>query len=128
MEPTQLPHAEVPVPSGATDGPRSTQGVPAPSEGSFEVASTASKPHLRMRGVGGISRLAAAALLFACLIAPAAPLALKAAVASVELPSLAPETGKVVVDRNGVLLRAFTTSDGRWRLPVTRRRRRSAAS
>ncbi len=60
-----------------------------------------------------------AALLFACFIAPAAPLALKAAVASVELPSLTPETGKVVLDRNGVLLRAFTTSDGRWRLPVT---------
>ena len=119
MEPTQRPHAEVPVPSGATDGPRSTQGVPAPSGGSFEAAPTSSKPHLRMRGVGGISRLAATALLFACLIAPAAPLALKAAVASVELPSLTPETGKVVLDRNGVLLRAFTTSDGLWRLPVT---------
>ena len=24
----------------------------------------------------------------------------------------------IVVDRNGVLLRAFTTPDGRWRLPV----------
>jgi len=25
---------------------------------------------------------------------------------------------RIVVDRNGVLLRAFTTPDGRWRLPV----------
>ncbi len=67
----------------------------------------------------GLRTSVAAALLLACLLAPAAPLALKAAVANVELPSLTPETGKVVLDRNGVLLRAFTTSDGRWRLPVT---------
>jgi penicillin-binding protein 1C len=36
----------------------------------------------------------------------------------VELPSLTPETGRIVVDRNGVLLRPFAISDGRWRLPV----------
>ena len=30
----------------------------------------------------------------------------------------AAETSTVVVDRNGALLRAFTISDGRWRLPV----------
>ena len=39
--------------------------------------------------------------------------------ANVALPSLNPETGRLVVDRNGVLLRPFATSDGRWRLPVT---------
>ncbi len=67
----------------------------------------------------GLSTSLFAALIAACLIAPAAPLALRVAVANVTLPSLTPETGKVVVDRNGVLLRAFTTSNGRWRLPVT---------
>ena len=64
-------------------------------------------------------RPASAALLFACLIAPAAPIALKVAVAHVELPSLDPETGALVLDRNGALLRPFAISDGRWRLPAT---------
>ena len=67
----------------------------------------------------GLSRLVAASLLCATLIAPAAALALKYAVANVELPSLAPETGRVVLDRNGTLLRPFAIADGRWRLPVT---------
>ena len=39
--------------------------------------------------------------------------------ARVELPPLTPETGRSCVDRNGVLLRPFAISDGRWRLPVT---------
>ena len=46
-------------------------------------------------------------------------MALKIAVAHVELPPLDAETGRVVVDRNGMLLRPFTIADGRWRLPVT---------
>jgi penicillin-binding protein 1C len=68
--------------------------------------------------MGGAGRLIAA-LLFVAILAPAAPIALKLEVAHVALPSLQPETGRVVLDRNGVLLRAFTTSDGTWRLPVT---------
>nr|MBA3519411.1 transglycosylase domain-containing protein [Hyphomicrobiales bacterium] len=60
----------------------------------------------------------AAALVAACLLAAAAPLALRAAVAGVELPSLKPETGVLVVDRDGVLLRPFAVADGRWRLPT----------
>ncbi len=63
-------------------------------------------------------RLVAAALLLVCVLAAAAPLALKAAVARVELPPLQPETSVLVLDRNGALLRPFATKDGRWRLPV----------
>ena len=37
----------------------------------------------------------------------------------VELPPLVPETGTLVLDRNGVLLRPFAIADGRWRLPAT---------
>jgi penicillin-binding protein 1C len=70
-----------------------------------------------LRG-SGIGRGVAAALVAAALLAPAAPLALKAAVARVELPPLAPATGTLVLDRNGVLLRPFAIADGRWRLPV----------
>jgi penicillin-binding protein 1C len=73
----------------------------------------------RRRSGRGSHALILAALLCACLLATAAPLALKLAVARVELPSLSPETGTVVLDRNGVLLRPFAVSDGRWRLPVT---------
>jgi penicillin-binding protein 1C len=67
----------------------------------------------------GLSRLVLASLLAASLLAPAAPLALKAAVSRVELPPLNPETGALVLDRNGVLLRPFAIADGRWRLPAT---------
>ncbi len=35
------------------------------------------------------------------------------------LPDLHPETSRVVLDRDGVLLRAYAVSDGRWRLPVS---------
>jgi len=31
----------------------------------------------------------------------------------------AAQRSPIVTDRNGVLLRAFTTQDGRWRLPIT---------
>jgi penicillin-binding protein 1C len=58
------------------------------------------------------------ALASASLVVPAAPLALKVAIARVELPALDPETGTLVVDRNGVLLRPFAIADGRWRLPT----------
>ncbi|WP_456386401.1 penicillin-binding protein 1C [Profundibacter sp.] len=36
-----------------------------------------------------------------------------------ELPHLTAQTSIEVLDRNGVLLRAFTVADGRWRLKVT---------
>ena len=39
-------------------------------------------------------------------------------VAATELPVLALETSIEVLDRNGVLLRAYTVADGRWRLAV----------
>jgi len=61
----------------------------------------------------------ATAFIAACLIAPAAPLALKFAVGRIELPALNLETGTLVVDRNGVLLRPFAIADGRWRLPTS---------
>ncbi len=80
-------------------------------QGEGNDAAAASVPPLRASAL-------LASLLLACLIAPAAPIALKIAVAQVELPSLSPETGHVVLDRNGVLLRPFAISDGRWRLPV----------
>jgi len=38
---------------------------------------------------------------------------------TVELPPLAVETSIEMLDRNGTLLRAFTVSDGRWRLATT---------
>jgi penicillin-binding protein 1C len=63
--------------------------------------------------------LVAVALVFACLIAPAAPIVLKIAIDRVELPPLNPETGRLVLDRNGTLLRPFATTDGRWRLHAT---------
>jgi penicillin-binding protein 1C len=44
---------------------------------------------------------------------------LDAWVAATRLPPLVVETGAVVLDRDGRLLRAYTVADGRWRLPVT---------
>ena len=38
------------------------------------------------------------------------------------------EMSKTVLDRNGRLLRSYVTSQGRWRLPATRRASRSALS
>lgn len=63
------------------------------------------------------------ALIAACLVAAALPIAavhgLRTAIdtADGQLPVL--ETSVRVLDRNGVLLRPFPISDGRWRLPVT---------
>ncbi len=34
------------------------------------------------------------------------------------LPSLHPETSRSILDRDGVLLRAYPVADGRWRLPI----------
>jgi penicillin-binding protein 1C len=68
------------------------------------------------RGGLAVGPIVAVALVLACLIAPAAPMALKAAVSRTELPPLSPETGTLVLDRNGVLLRPFPVADGRWRL------------
>ncbi len=39
-------------------------------------------------------------------------------VAGTELPSLSPATSATVLDRNGVLLRAYQVENGLWRLPV----------
>lgn len=61
-----------------------------------------------------------ASLVAAAALATAAPLALRLAVARVDLPDLDPPTGALVVDRNGALLRPFTVADGRWRLAVER--------
>ena len=41
------------------------------------------------------------ALVFACLLAPAVPIALKIAIDRVDLPSLNPETGRLVLDAEG---------------------------
>ena len=40
-------------------------------------------------------------------------------IAATPMPELRPATSVSVVDRNGLLLRAFTTADGRWRLSTT---------
>ena len=108
---------------GGREGGRT---LPQPSYFSPSPSSPSARGERGRCGGFAVRPLLASALLAACLVAPAAPLALKYAVAKVELPSLTPETGRIVVDRNGVLLRPFTISDGRWRLPVTARRRRSA--
>ena len=39
-------------------------------------------------------------------------------VAATEIPSLSLPTSAEVVDRNGILLRAYTVADGRWRMAV----------
>jgi penicillin-binding protein 1C len=63
--------------------------------------------------------LAALALAFAGLAIPAAWLNYRHSLGPIDLN--APRRGSAVaVDRNGRLLRAFTTSEGRWRLPVAR--------
>ena len=79
----------------------------------------------------GEGRLAAsrriAALLVACLLAPAAPIALKVAVdarRAARRSTRRPAASSL--DRNGVLLRPFAIADGRWRLPVDARRGRPA--
>ncbi len=97
----------------ASGGGRVAELLPPPETGRASLAGFDLPSRGRLRG--GI----VAALVFACLLAPAAPVALRIAVAHVALPDLHPETGRVVLDRNGKLLRAFQTSDGAWRLPAT---------
>jgi penicillin-binding protein 1C len=77
------------------------------------------RPVLARLGALGVTPPIAVALIAACVVATAAPLGLKAAVARVELPSLQPETGVLTLDRNGELLRPFPIADGRWRLAAT---------
>ncbi|MFD1808136.1 hypothetical protein ACFSHQ_08220 [Gemmobacter lanyuensis] len=40
-------------------------------------------------------------------------------IAATDLPSLTLATSTEVVDRGGILLRAYTVADGRWRMAVT---------
>lgn len=68
-----------------------------------------------MRRAGRIT-IAIAATLFAAGLARDR---LDALIAATDLPPLAQEVSVTVLDRDGVLLNAFTVADGRWRLPVT---------
>jgi penicillin-binding protein 1C len=67
-------------------------------------------------------RLAGAAMLVGTLAVTAATLAVENELQRLGPPPLATaqDVSTVVIDRDGKLLRAFTTSEGRWRLPVTR--------
>jgi penicillin-binding protein 1C len=65
---------------------------------------------------GGAIGLLAVAVLFG--IGLALPAAWRAVLDARELPSLAVPLSPLVVDRDGRLLRPFTVTDGRWRLPV----------
>lgn len=75
------------------------------------LRSVAADRLLRRAGLAGLVVVAAMALAMAALEAA------KAALGPVPL-SNADGLSTTVVDRNGRLLRAFTTPDGRWRLPV----------
>jgi penicillin-binding protein 1C len=66
---------------------------------------------------GKLGRLAAL-LLGLGLAAAAAWLGLGLAVRETLPPSLAIVTSRLILDRNGALLRPLTVADGRWRLPV----------
>jgi penicillin-binding protein 1C len=71
------------------------------------------------QGIKRRALLAAGSL--AAIIALSIPIAWKSAthaLGPLDL-ALAARGSPIVTDRNGVLLRAFTTQDGRWRLPVT---------
>src|SRR5690606_1503090 len=75
----------------------------------------------KTRSRGAIVRYAAIASLAALLFVLAPFLALELAARLSAPPSLerAEHVSTVVLDRRGRLLRAFTTPDGIWRLPVT---------
>jgi penicillin-binding protein 1C len=79
----------------------------------------------KVPGFKRASRLKAAALLLALGLGLFGLNAARSAVAEIEatLPAIpapaAVPVSSVVVDRAGLLLRPFTTADGRWRLPVT---------
>nr|WP_244665344.1 penicillin-binding protein 1C [Afifella marina] len=55
-------------------------------------------------------------MVLACVLALAAPAGLRLAVNLTPLPDLHPPTSRLVVDRNGTLLRPFPVADGIWRL------------
>ena len=61
------------------------------------------------------------AAIFVCIAALAATLAIGIETNRLGPPPLAraAEQSVIVVDRNDQLLRAYTTPDGRWRLPAT---------
>jgi len=64
------------------------------------------------------ARPALAGVVLACALALAAPAGLRLAVASLEVPDLDLATSRLVVDREGTLLRPFPIEDGIWRLSV----------
>jgi penicillin-binding protein 1C len=60
----------------------------------------------------------AAFLAVVAVLAGTALSALDRWIARTQLPDLSPELSVTVLDRDGLLLRAYTVADGRWRLPV----------
>lgn len=75
-------------------------------------------PRLLPRLLPGLLRLWPFALPLVLLASAMARDRLDLWVATTELPPLTTETSIEVLDRHGVLLRAFTVEDGRWRLAV----------
>jgi penicillin-binding protein 1C len=63
-------------------------------------------------------RRAAAALAVGVVLAAAGLRAADRWIDATDLPNLSPSVSVTVLDRRGMLLRAFTAPDGRWRLPV----------
>ncbi|MEJ6500714.1 MAG: penicillin-binding protein 1C [Rhodobacterales bacterium] len=70
------------------------------------------------RRAPALKRWLGAGLLSVALVS-AAVFAIDRWTAQADLPPLELETSVTVLDRNGDLLRAYTVSDGRWRLPAT---------
>lgn len=72
------------------------------------------------RRLGRLRNIAGAAVIVACLMVVGAFFALREAERHIGPPdfSAASDMSHIVVDRKGQLLRAFTTPDGRWRLPL----------
>jgi len=54
----------------------------------------------------------------ACVVAALTLVGVDQWIDATEIPNLSPAVSQVVLDREGQLLRAYTVSDGRWRLPV----------
>ena len=103
-----------------TREPGTATAVPAnaPTSVGLDPAGTAPRSWLRMlyRGV-------AASLAFAAICAGATYFGILVAKRQLGPPPLgvAEDLSTVAVDRHGALLRAFTTADDRWRLPVSSR-------
>ncbi|MFC7399633.1 penicillin-binding protein 1C [Chelatococcus sp. GCM10030263] len=70
------------------------------------------------RAIGRVAVIATATLVVAALIASAALWRFAAALGPLDL-TVAEARSTEVLDRDGRLLRAFTTPEGRWRLPAT---------